>query len=173
MSDLKLKTIMINNKDYDVFVTESGNFYGEVDGVRYNKPDLDELVTVMCRAARIKSARVSVKAHAVVGGLSNSEVRGCTLVGIHARNGTVLVKWDDTKTSGAGALQALTETFLKLTEEEVDKLKHLLETQKEVNNTVRDFLKVHTFDGRKAVREALLASGVTDKELGIVGTIKT
>lgn len=147
---MKLCKRNIRGQDVDIEIYDSGEFGAEVEGQQIHDKSLEGLIERLNKAMRQVSAKVAVRFVR----WDDGKLRRGTITGIHASNRNLLIKWDGQK----GVDQEYTwsdSKYLALSNDEEEVFVSLCTARDKAQNAVTAFIKKHSFNGGKAVQDAI------------------
>jgi hypothetical protein len=133
--------------------TATGLFWMYVDGQKVE----DESVAGLRKKAERVLRQAAVKIEVPFSTLDGGALRHGTATGLHARNRTVLVRWDDGETGQLGKFGRAT-AFARLTDEQTAAYADLLARQRAISGDRKAFEAEHGVDLRELVSEAVRAA---------------
>lgn len=143
---VKVTTLNIRGKSFEIMVSESGSFYTDTADRRVQADSLDELRRRLMEITRKDSIKINVPFVDAV------NVKEGVVVGIHQQTKNFMVRWDGaTRTEQEKSYHDWIEP---LTKEELDALKQLVKAKAYVTNELFRFVQSKRADIRKKVREA-------------------
>ena len=153
MAMTKLKQLEVKGKKFHVFVNDEGKFFADFDGEQVSADSLKQLTDKL--ASRIKHARRVSIPICMWEQRSWSEeagrIRTGTILGIHASNNNLLVKFDDETKSEQVSYGDFFDPA------DADELKRLAEAMDSAERAFNAFKEKHEIDAKEKVR-ALLES---------------
>ncbi len=155
MALTKLRTIDVKGKKFDVSISLEGKFFAEFEREQISADSLKQLTDKL--ASRIKkSKRVAIPICMWEKESWNDKpgrIRTGTIIGIHASNDNILVKFDDETKSEQISYGDFFDP------KDADELKRLSQALNDAETAFDEFKKEHEIDAKAKVREALGVTG--------------
>ena len=155
MKGVKIKTLKVRDREFEVYVDSAGYFCVDFDGETIEKPTLEDLKSRLMDLTKQKAGKIAIEFYRWVEDRWNDEkakLKHGVITGLHAANDNVMVRFDGEKAEQDSRYYNSDSSFLRLTKEEVNqyiKLRKALEAAKKV---LTDFEEAHTFDAKEEVR---------------------
>lgn len=143
----KLKTVDVRGKQFEVEVTERGDFMATFDGAQVKSETLVGLIEKLEKATKGATIKVAVPLYR----LGKNGIERGVATGIHAANGNVLIKWDAGDSEQASSFQG----YLDIPEAELEKAKELGEAIIKARNEWQNFERDKYFKPKEAVLKAI------------------
>jgi hypothetical protein len=160
---VKLATVEIKGKSFEIEVAEDGDFRANVDGDVVRASTLAELKTKLARrltAARIKLDIPFVRWVERRGRLRGSVLQKGSVTGIHAANGNLLVRLEG-ETGTDQESRWSSENYIR--PEAAERLESLGLARDAAYRAYEDFVKDHAFDPREEIRKQLGSEALEEK----------
>lgn len=158
---MKLATVEIKGRKFDIEVTDRGEFNTTDDGNYIEANSLEELKGKLSKRMARESVRISIpfvrwESDRYNG---NGRIKKGNITGIHAANSNLLVKWDGEKGTDQDRSWGNNEYF---NPEHGPELERLHKAVVQARAELEKFEKKHGFNGREAVKAALVKAGEID-----------
>lgn len=148
--------VTIKGQSYEAHVDDRGQFSADIGGQVYHADTLAGLEKAARAGVRRTAAKVAVPFSRQTPG-SLLGVRHGVATGIHERNRTILVRWDDN--GQADQLDRWNRGALgRLTDAEAELYARLLAARRDADQAVDSFEAAHRIDLEASVREAIDAA---------------
>ncbi len=151
--------IEIRNKKIEVTVTTGGYFRAEIGEKRFNCETLEGLRTQLMAHTKKVTAKVAVPATYITSGGSygSPEVaKPVTLTGIHAKDGDILFRYDDTEKADRASGGGMRSGFLApMSAAERTLFNEKSKAKYDATKDLEAFMKKHEFRAQHAVEEAI------------------
>lgn len=147
--------ITIRNRDFPVTVDDSGTWRAEFDGGVLTSGTKENLRAALQRAINRKSVKVAVPFSIIsrtVGG-GGVQVRTGVATGIHAKNNSLLVRWDDN--GKADQLTPYSTYLIALTPAERAEWRTLHTAAFDAKRALAEFERDHALNLRNAVQDEI------------------
>ena len=153
MARTKFSATHIRGQKIDLYIDGDGKFSAEYDGEEYYAPSLEALTKKLNRATK-KPLSIPFYRWEQEYGAKAGKLRHGMIVGLHAANNNVLVKFDGEKGSEQDRAWS-NSSFLKLTPDEATKYESMRKAYSALGEQIEEFEESHKFSGRKAAEEAI------------------
>ncbi len=151
--------IEIRGRKVPVTVTNGGQFKAEIGEKRFSSESLEGLRTMLMAHTKRITTKVAVPATYITSGGSYGSplaAKPVTLTGIHAKDGDVLFRYDDTGQADRASGGGMHGSFLKpLSPAERTLFNEKSKAKSAANRDYDEFMKRHQFSAIKAVEEAI------------------
>ncbi len=161
--------IDIRGRKVAITVTNGGQFKAEIGEKRFSSESLEGLRTALMAHTKRITVKVAVPATYITSGGSYGSplvAKPVTLTGIHAKDGDVLFRYDDTGQADRASSGGMHGSFMKpLSSAERALFNEKSKAKYDANKDYDEFVKRHQFSALKAVEEAI--EKVNDEAVGV------
>lgn len=149
-------TVTKNGQEIPISVDEDGKWLARVGNDRLSKDTRSSLVSAIDRLTKRAAAEVAVPFVVADGSGSTVKFRHGVAYGIHSGSGNLLVVWKSGAKEQYRGTGYSSEVFAgETSDDELVEYRDLVQAQRDATAALREFVKAHQFDVKRAVEAEL------------------